>query len=88
MGNGRLGEGAGGLGSFAGRRMNENFSGFRFFVAAVFAVFAATFTFELFPILYGKRWVPFLVLAAYISLFECGVAAARKFLGRSDKNSN
>jgi hypothetical protein len=71
----------------AGRRMSE-LSGFRFFVAAVFAVFAAYFTFELFPVLYGKRWVPFLILVAYISLFESGVAAVRKFLGHSDKNSN
>jgi hypothetical protein len=45
-----------------------------FLAFAAVVVFATYFTFELIPDLYGKRWIPLLVMGAYASALGGGVS--------------
>jgi hypothetical protein len=45
---------------------------------SVFVVLATYITFELFPDLYGKRWLPALTMFGYFMAFEGACAAIRK----------
>jgi hypothetical protein len=44
----------------------------RHLLFVLIAAFATYITFELFPVLYGKSWIPFICLVIYFGLLETG----------------
>ena len=54
--------------------------GLTFVAFAAVVVFATYLTFEALPALYGKRWVPILVMGAYTGLFATALAKIKKLL--------
>ena len=58
------------------------------FTTGLAAAVAAYITFEIFPILYGKQWIPFLVILGYWGLFAAIVDRFAALVERSTKYLN